>query len=202
MTQKHLADLKFKYCGTITFNGSYDYEKKLKAIESISKRLSTYLLFSKNNRYVFEQVVEYHKVDNVDDYESPHVHFILHGNFKICRSRYDAICKMLSDYYGRSQFYLASYLKYSKYSGYIMKDVKKNNDGIGIPDLGLPEGYHHRLIDLNEVRMTSDYFCSECYGYFKDRIVTFYNDERKCEEWKVLKNKDVNEFNVCFCKDD
>jgi len=71
-------------------------------------------------------------VDNQDDLEAPHLHFILYSTHGICKERYMGIQKMLRDRCGRSQFYKMTTMKTNDYYRYIQKDSQRLYDTLGI----------------------------------------------------------------------
>lgn len=119
------------YIGTVTFNGNLTFEKKKKLINSFPDFLSEYLRHTETSEHRLVYTIEYHKVcpgSKEDDYEAPHVHFILYSNYQIPGYAYRAVLKALKDYYGRSQMSLATSAKYIQWKNYIDKDVQKNNE--------------------------------------------------------------------------
>lgn len=120
-----LNDCKYYYGGTLTFHSYYRNEIKDKLIAQFDIDLSTSLLHTIKSKYVLEISKEYHKVDDIDDLESPHYHFILYSNKIISTSRIAGIQKLLREKYGRSQFMIFSKLKVNQYVNYIKKDNER-----------------------------------------------------------------------------
>lgn len=117
---------KVTYIGTVTFDGSHLPEKKFSMIKGFPKFIAGHLLESKEHE--LEYTIEYHKVGNIDDYEAPHIHYILYTTKPICKYRYRAILKALNEIYGRSQLMVATDMKLRQYASYIYKDVLKNEE--------------------------------------------------------------------------
>lgn len=115
------------YGGTITFDTNYCIKVKNGFIENFTNWLKEYLIFNKRSEYYIKVAKEFHKVDGIDDYEAPHIHFILYSKVTLSPMRVRAILKALTVYAGRSQFYRMTELKAQSYARYIQKDVGKLN---------------------------------------------------------------------------
>lgn len=113
------------YIGTITFKSEYDYKRKCKLIDTFYSRLAPYLDYKKSKEHFLEYSIEYHKVENQDDPEAPHIHFILYTPY-LPNYRYNAILSMFRDYYGRAQLINATTLKLRQWEKYLLKDVEQN----------------------------------------------------------------------------
>lgn len=105
------AEHNISYGGTITFHSHYSLEQKTYYIDNFIRIIQTHLLFNENSEYFIEISKEYHKVENQDDLEAPHLHFIITSYNPIAPIRIRAICKMLQELYGRSQFYRMTAMK-------------------------------------------------------------------------------------------
>jgi len=120
----------FKYGGTITFEGHFQLNKKIKIINNLLRTFSKNVPWKGNRFYNLTYSIEYHKVkldgEDIPDPEAPHVHFILYTNKYIPGIYVRNVLSVLRDY-GRSQFYLLTNLKHLQYSRYIQKDVELNN---------------------------------------------------------------------------
>lgn len=117
---------EFYYGGTITFDTNFNIGKKEKLISEFHKQLSRHLDFRKDtNEYQLIVTREYHKVDNQDDYEAPHLHFILISTRQLPKYRVTAVNEFFRHFYGRSQFYRMTTMKYHSYRKYIQKDCER-----------------------------------------------------------------------------
>lgn len=151
----------FRYLGTITFNGNTTPDRKLQKIDVFPSFLSSYLDF-KRSTYTLDYSIEYHKVGNDDDFEAPHIHFILYADRQLPGYRYKAILNALCDKYGRSQFYIATKLKAVQYANYIQKDNVRLKDLTGQD--------HFFTLELQDPKV------SYMYGN-EDSDTEFLNDE-------------------------
>lgn len=150
---------KFAFIGTVTFNSYLTYETKCELIKEFPKFMSSYLLHNNRSNYQLHYTVEYHKVDNEDDPEAPHIHYILYTNTVMSRLRWTSLVKALQQFYGRSQLILATERKLNHYRQYILKDVEKNKD--------VPAPYEHHVIttltkELNPLGAHIDRYCPIC----------------------------------------
>lgn len=118
----------YQYGGTITFAPHRDFNNK-SAIINIFHNI-TFDTIQRNIpnetwgsiQLALQFTIEYHKVENKDDYEAPHIHFILSTPRKLSKD----IFNILLDRYktiGRSQLYLLTSSRFNTYSQYIYKDT-------------------------------------------------------------------------------
>jgi hypothetical protein len=124
--------LPYAYNGTLTFDSDHSLEFKNKYIDKFPKLLSRHLLHNPDNEYYLVVCKEYHKVsfskvDVRDDFEAPHLHYILYSRKKIGPLRKRALLKFLKDSAGlMQQFYLMTKLKTEQWIDYIHKDCELN----------------------------------------------------------------------------
>lgn len=137
------------YIGTITFDPNLDTDKKNEKIEKFPKLLSQYLNWKGDRRYYLAVAKEYHKVDGQDDFDAPHLHFILYCESKLPAYRVRAIQSLLRDTCGRSTFHRATPLKTASYAQYIQKDFDRLLNITGIP--------HYFEMNLEEEEDILDY---------------------------------------------
>lgn len=124
---------KFPYIGTITFHGLFDPDKKKQFITNLTKVFSRFMSFSAKRSYTLEYTIEYHKADMQDDFESPHVHFILMCSTQIQQSRAQGFLQYLKQIGSRNQFYRPSQLKLAQWKEYITKDTIRYELKLGYP---------------------------------------------------------------------
>jgi len=124
----------YRYIGTITFNGNYELASKMKIISNLETIFQRQLDYSGNEirHFDFEYTIEYHKVENQDDYEAPHIHFSLLCQKKLSKIKYENLLYRLKQI-GRSQLYLATSTKYVNWKSYMLKDVKTNETKFNTP---------------------------------------------------------------------
>lgn len=121
------------YGGTITFAGHWtDTERKLKCITKIFPTIfPQYIPDYYKAKLKF--TIEYHKVEQEDDPDAPHAHFILSTLKPINQGALQNILYHLQRTIGRSQLYYLTPKKYTSYSQYILKDVKTNEHKYKFP---------------------------------------------------------------------
>lgn len=124
--------MTYHYIGTVTFDPSRDYKRKVKLIERFPLFVSDTLKHTGNTEYVLKYTIEYHKVGQEDDPEAPHIHFILSASNRLPKYRFTGMLNGLRQYYGRSQLFLATTMKLAEWSKYIMKDVERNEQKFGL----------------------------------------------------------------------
>lgn len=113
------------YGGTITFKPDYSLEQKERYINDFTKLLKPFLLYGGGTEYYIKISKEYHKVDGQDDFEAPHLHFVLYTTKALSPLRVRSITRFFNDVYGRSQFYRMTTLKTMSYCRYIQKDSER-----------------------------------------------------------------------------
>lgn len=134
---KKNPEVWYAYGGTVTFQPYFTFEKKVSIIKGF-KQMFENLLWGSTNDYYLSYTIEYHKVEQQDDLQAPHIHFILYCNKPINKMYFRFILDGLKKI-GRSQFYLMTNLKRIQYENYIKKDLDKNNL------LNTQQGYYHEV---------------------------------------------------------
>lgn len=136
------------YNGTLTFKPYYTLEEKKRIIDKFPEMVTEYLRHNESSEYYLEYTIEYHKVGNEDDFEAPHLHFILYANKYLPRYRFQALLSMLNEI-GRSQLYLATNMKWEQYQEYIQKDSDRL--------LQMTGRYHHIIKRLELSKYDYDF---------------------------------------------
>jgi hypothetical protein len=101
-------------------------------------------------------MVEYHKVDGIDDLEAPHVHFMIWIERPYNDRDYRAVLAYLSTYYGKCQYYCATGLRANAYLKYMQKDRKKYPDNyhtFSTFDIMTPEELEQQAQALREEQL-------------------------------------------------
>lgn len=152
-TQKKMAT----YIGTVTFDPNYCLGKKNKLIEELPMRLSKHLRHNKSSEFFMKWCKEYHKVEGEDDFEAPHIHFVLEAKRVLSKCYVNAIYEMLKFYYGRSSFSRATTMRANAYERYIKKDCDRLYE-----ETGQPHYWEMYLEPVIEDNITEDSEDSEC----------------------------------------
>lgn len=113
------------YIGTVTFDSNYSLEQKDKLIEELPMRLSKHLRHHNSSEYYMKWCREYHKVEGQDDFEAPHIHFMIESRRVINKCYVNSIREMLKCYYGRSDFSRATTMRANAYERYMQKDCDR-----------------------------------------------------------------------------
>jgi hypothetical protein len=87
-------------------------------------------------------------VEQEDDPDAPHLHFMLECKKQIACYRVRAINDYFKDHFGRCQFFLMTPLKARSWAKYINKDVEANDIIFGFPHFQL-HNITERIIDLD-----------------------------------------------------
>lgn len=120
----------YYYGSTVTFHSHYDYMQKRRLIENLPKYLIEFIRPTTSG-YTLRISIEYHKVENKDDYEAPHVHFILETPKRLPKYIFTPLLKYLSERCGRTQLFLMTDMKRESYEKYIQKDKVRLKEELG-----------------------------------------------------------------------